>query len=308
MASPCQQYDLHQILVVARAGAEVGTVKPPFCICITKTGNLCGCGRRPGGQRRVRRGWRRRLRRANPDEPAEAAPSARHNLALEKQWRELPATEGRIRWWWRRRLEPPVAGLKEKKKEAGRTRSISFSSYPSAPPPPPPLLSASAVRDPPRTRSSALYRTPPTRWDPWRRPAQGDSMAGAARTTYIPALLPITHQPHFSDRDLKEGSTHSDLSMGREEVPRVELQHPPGGPPHYRCACRGRAANPLDLVSPWPPPYPSLPPPPQSSSPGRGSPCMGNRQREAVHGGRSGQRPDWYCSSPCCVMVGDRIE
>jgi hypothetical protein len=85
-------------------------------------------------------------------------------------------------------------------------------------------------------------------------------MAGAARTTYIPALLPITHQPHFSDRDLKEGSTHSDLSMGREEVPRVELQHPPGGPPHYRCARRGRAANPLDLVSPWPPPYPSLPP------------------------------------------------
>jgi hypothetical protein len=38
------------------------------------------------------------------------------------------------------------------------------------------------------------------------------------------------------------------------------LQHPPGGPPHYRCARRGRAAIPLDLVSPWPPPYPSLPP------------------------------------------------
>jgi hypothetical protein len=137
-------------------------------------------------------------------------------------------------------------------------------------------------------------------------------MAGAARTTYIPVLLPIMHQPHSSDRDLKEGSTHGDLPMGREEVPRVE---------RYALCSIHREGLPIaavHVVVVLPSPSTSsppghlhiilFPPPPQSSSPARGSPCMGNRQREAVHGGRSEQRPDWYCSSPCCVMVGDRIE
>lgn len=136
----------------------------------------------------------------------------------------------------------------------------------------------------------------------------------AARTTYIPALLPIRHQPHSSHRDLKQGSTHGDLPMGKEAVPRVQRCarysiHRDGLPiaaEHVLVALPSLlTSSPPDHLYIRPPS-----PPPQSPSPARGPPPMGRHQREEVHGGRSGQRSDWYGWAPCCAMVGDgdRIE